>query len=276
MTLEAFFLPVGTPRGGRRYCLFHKPASAARACVLYVHPFAEEMNKSRRMAALMARQFAADGVAVLQMDLHGCGDSSGDFGDASWHDWVDDVLVGCTWLRERTGARPWLWGLRSGCLLAAEAARRLSHTGLHVDLLWWAPIASGKAALQHFLRLKSAGELLAGSASRGSVDALRERLAAGESIEVGGYRLSSALASGLEQASLASAAGDRRLASWDVGSGHAASPAVQRVLAQWQIAGAQCRSGVVEGPAFWQTTEVEEAPNLIAASRETVAEAVTA
>jgi alpha/beta superfamily hydrolase len=40
------------------------------------------MNKARRMAALQARALAALGYGVLLLDLHGCGDSSGDFGDS--------------------------------------------------------------------------------------------------------------------------------------------------------------------------------------------------
>ena len=43
-----------------------------------VKAWAEEMNKARRMAALQARLLAENGYAVLQIDLHGCGDSSGD------------------------------------------------------------------------------------------------------------------------------------------------------------------------------------------------------
>src|SRR5687768_8838655 len=82
MRTEAMFLSA--PHGGRRFCLLHMPSRPARALVVYVHPFAEEMNKSRRMAALQARALAASGHAVLQIDLLGCGDSSGDFGDASW------------------------------------------------------------------------------------------------------------------------------------------------------------------------------------------------
>jgi alpha-beta hydrolase superfamily lysophospholipase len=70
MTFEAFFLPAAS---GQRFCLFHQPDSltAARGAVVYVHPFAEEMNKSRRMAALQAKALAAAGYAVLQIDLHG-------------------------------------------------------------------------------------------------------------------------------------------------------------------------------------------------------------
>ncbi|HEU6456255.1 MAG TPA: hydrolase 2, exosortase A system-associated, partial [Roseateles sp.] len=86
---DVFFLP--TAAGEQRLCLFHAPVSAPRSKVLYLHPFAEEMNKSRRMAALACRKLAQAGHAVLQIDLRGCGDSSADFGDASWADWQADV-----------------------------------------------------------------------------------------------------------------------------------------------------------------------------------------
>ena len=84
--------------------------------MLYLHPFAEEMNKSRRMAALACRALAEAGHAVLQIDLRGCGDSSADFGDASWGDWQDDVRLGLAWLDAHTPADAplWLWGLRAG------------------------------------------------------------------------------------------------------------------------------------------------------------------
>ena len=58
---EAFFLASDFPGtdaldGGQRFCIYHPPALVSvnepvRGLVLYVHPFAEEMNKSRRMAA---------------------------------------------------------------------------------------------------------------------------------------------------------------------------------------------------------------------------------
>lgn len=47
-----------------------------RGSIVYIHPFAEEMNKSRRMAALQARALTLAGFAVLQLDLIGCGDEA--------------------------------------------------------------------------------------------------------------------------------------------------------------------------------------------------------
>ena len=74
---DAFFLDTAD---GPRFCLYHAPVGECRGALVYIHPFAEEMNRSRRMAALQARALTAQGFGVLLLDLHGCGDSGGDFG----------------------------------------------------------------------------------------------------------------------------------------------------------------------------------------------------
>lgn len=78
--------------GGPRFRLVSEPAQGTViGTVVFAPAFAEEMNKSRRMTARMARALAADGWRVVQRDLLGCGDSAGDFGDATWAAWLDDV-----------------------------------------------------------------------------------------------------------------------------------------------------------------------------------------
>ena len=272
MAPEAFFLPA---ESGQRLCLFHA-ARAARAlgAVLYVHPFAEEMNKSRRMAALQARAMANAGYAVLQIDLLGCGDSSGDFGDASWNAWVDDIVLACRWLRHHAPAPLWLWGLRAGCLLVAEAARRLD---VPCRLLFWQPATNGNLVLQQFLRLKLAGNLLERRA-KGTLDALRKDLADGRTIEVAGYALSSALAQGLEPATLAPPAQAVSLAWLELSPREDAVLSAAAIAGKtlWEQAGCNVRCEVVRGPAFWQTTEIEEAPALARATLAALAEPVAA
>src|SRR6476660_7010955 len=88
--VEAFHLSWD---GRRRFCILHTPpeGSARDRTIVYAPPFGEEMNKSRRMAALQARALATAGWAVVQVDLLGCGDSDGEFADASWGRWVDDI-----------------------------------------------------------------------------------------------------------------------------------------------------------------------------------------
>jgi len=258
---DVFFLQAG---GEQRLCLFHAPAHAfsesPRGRVLYLHPFAEEMNKTRRMAALACRALADAGYAVLQMDLRGCGDSSADFGDASWSDWQADVRLGLDWLdRQVPGAPLWLWGLRTGCLLAA------ADWGRPLNYLFWQPMTNGKLALQQFLRLKLAAEMASG-AGKGLMDQMKTELAAGRPVEIAGYRLGGSLALGLEAARLAPAGTPGRVEWLELSTREDAvlTPVSEQAVQAWQDAGWQVRTQIVQGPGFWATSEIELAPALIA------------
>ena len=268
MPLEAFFLSAAS---GRLFCLLHKPddEAAAKGAVIYVHPFAEEMNKSRRMAALQARAMASAGYFVLQVDLLGCGDSSGDFGEATWESWVENLVEAGAWLQARTGVELWWWGLRAGSLLAAAAAGRI---GQPCRMLLWQPVILGKQHLQQFMRLKIAGDLLGGGA-KGAMDGLKQQLADGAPVEIAGYLLSPAMASGLEKAELAVPEAVRRLELIEISSSadRGVSPALGARLEKWRAGGVDVRAVSVTGPAFWQTSEVEECPDLIGISLQALA-----
>ena len=271
---EVFFLASASGRG-QRLCVHHRPhGPTALGAIVYVHPFAEEMNKSRRMAALQSRAFAQAGYAVLQIDLLGCGDSSGDFGDATWADWVDDVVDAARWMAQRHTQPLWLWGLRAGCLLACEAAQRIDPP---CKLLLWQPPATGKLLLQQFLRLKLAGDMLGGQA-KGAMDKLRSQLAAGEAVEIAGYALAPALTSGLESATLTAPPVPGQIAWLELSTREDAAllPASERVIEQWQRAGHELTAEVAQGPAFWQTSEIEEASALIDSTLAALAETAAA
>jgi exosortase A-associated hydrolase 2 len=268
---EALFLPL---RRGRRFCIRYVPQAPRPACgaILYVHPFAEEMNKSRRMAALQARAFAEGGWTVLQIDLFGCGDSDGDFGEASWEQWLTDIIDASAWLREQTGRMPWLWGLRVGCLLARQAIESISPAP---GLLLWQPAISGKQSLQQFLRLKVTSQILGEAApDRIGVQQLRQRLAQGEPLEIAGYMLSPDLALGLEAAELTAPIAPTRVAWLEIAASAPAelSPAAQTRVEAWRAAGHRVDTTVVPGAAFWQTQEITECPDLVEATLAAAAE----
>ncbi len=277
-----FFLDAG--ERGQRLCVFH-PAQGVvtpRAQMLWLPPFGEEMNKSRRMTALAARAFAAAGVDVLVMDLLGCGDSDGDFADARWADWIDDARLGARWLADRlpaaSGTPLWLWGLRAGALLAGPVAAALAPSMQRpVHLLLWQPVTAGKLQLQQFLRLKVAADLIGGQA-KGALQSLREALSRNEAVEVAGYRLSPALALGLEQAQLKPVDGVTRVVWFEVSSRDAATltPAAETASQAWRAHGAAVETAVVRGPSFWAASEIEEAPLLIEASVQAVCAAAPA
>ncbi|HEY0060986.1 MAG TPA: hydrolase 2, exosortase A system-associated [Telluria sp.] len=254
---EAFFLAAAP---GERYCLYHAPLGTCRGALVYLHPFAEEMNKSRRMAALQARALAAAGYGVLQIDLHGCGDSDGDFGDARWEHWLADVAAARAWLEQRVGQPAGLWGLRLGALLALDYAN--SHP--LPQLVLWQPVLQGANYLTQFLRLRLASDMLDESAPAGGTKELRAQLAAGDTLEIAGYHLAPQLAARIDTLDAASlqpacpthwfelvAAAERPL-----------PPAATRVAQAW---GAQ-EVRKVAGAPFWSTQEIAEVPALIAAT----------
>lgn len=148
-----------------------------------------------------------------------------------------------------------------------------------MNLLLWQPTGQGKTALQQFLRLKAAAELLDGG-GKGATEALKRELAEGRTVEVAGYRIHPELARGLEAATLTPPpARGARLVWLEVATAPAAGteptllPASRMAIEQWRSAGWQVDAAAVPGPAFWQTTEIEDAPALLARSTQALASA---
>jgi uncharacterized protein len=272
---EPLYLSPSRSDASRRFCIWHppQPGQGLRGPVVHVHAFAEEMNKSRRMVAQQARALAASGFGVLQLDLFGCGDSDGEFGQARWPIWLADVAAACEAADARwqvaTGgtaaAERWLWGHRLGALLAAQAATQAGPAPW--NLLLWQPVLNGKAHLQQFLRLDAAASMLGKSRPPGHPGA-RERLNQGEPVEVAGYGIHPALAEAIDAVRLKPPPASVRVAWLDVAPqpAAAAAPATQLALDAWRAAGCDVRHAGVTGPAFWQTTEIEDAPQLLPAT----------
>jgi exosortase A-associated hydrolase 2 len=265
--LEAFFLSAA---GGERFCIFHPASGAPLGSILYVHPFAEEMNKSRRMAALQARAFCARGYNVLQIDLLGCGDSSGDFGDARWNAWHEDVALAADWLARHTEGPVHLWGLRLGALLALDHSRQAGRS--FAGLLMWQPVVSGTQFMTQFLRLRLGSEMLAGAAAGSGTGELRAQLAAGRALEISGYELAPQLASAIERLDLAALAPKNVPAHWfEVNAEGKPSPGLRRVAQAWSTTGAEVDLRAVRGEPFWSSVELCECPELICATSDTLA-----
>ncbi len=253
---------------GRLFAVYHGPSAApVHTAVLYVPPFAEEMNRSRRMAALQARALASRGCGVLLLDLIGTGDSAGEFGAARLEAWLADIRAGADWLQRGHGGVPVLWGLRLGallaCAVAADQPQRFSR------LLLWQPVLDGKAMLRQFLRIRSAATMTGGAAGE-TTGALRAQLASGDALEVAGYELSSELAAALDRMrlnDLALGVGSR--VDWlelGIEPSERLSPASQRIADAWAAAGVSVLAKTVRGDPFWTLQETTLAPELLAAT----------
>lgn len=261
--MRPFFLPG---RSGNLFSLYFAPQTSQPAPrgVLLFPPFAEELNKSRRMIALQARRFAEAGFPVLVVDLFGTGDSAGNFGDARWELWRDDMQHAGRWLAA-TGVQSIIaWGLRSGALLALDVARELP---LPIErLLFWQPVIRGEQMMTQFLRLRLAADLTT-PGEKVSTQDLRAMLARGTPLEVAGYTLSPELVQRIDALDLKNmVASDTPLIDWlEIAStaDRPLAPASRGVIDVWKQQGVDVRAATVVGEPFWNSLEIEVAPALI-------------
>ncbi|HNA69634.1 MAG TPA: hydrolase 2, exosortase A system-associated [Nitrosomonas sp.] len=263
---EPFFLKV---ESGERFCLFYRPNLAnPLGTFIFIHPFAEEMNKSRRMIAQQSKAFSQNGFAVLQIDLYGCGDSSGEFNEARWEVWKQDIFHAINWIKHQTAAPINLWGLRLGGLLALDLASGAEEFFQHIVL--WNPIISGNTFLTQFLRLKVASQLMikSGKESVGT-GALRNKIMAGETLEIAGYELSSILAIAIDKLRIGDfKVFDTKIHWFEVVSeaGRVLSPSAMATVNSWKERNIDLDLQYVTGQAFWATQEIAECPELIEAT----------
>lgn len=263
LPLLPFFLPAS---GGQRYCLLHLPPPGwpARGGIVYVPPFAEELNKSRHVAAAQARAFAAAGYSVLQIDLYGCGDSSGDFAEARWDIWHNDLHLACAWLAQRVDGPLTIWGLRLGALLALDFA---SAPPLPLArLLLWQPELDGRRVVDRFLRLRLATGMLAGGAREAPGHA-RAALAKGEAVEVAGYLLAPELAQAIDGVGAAALLPSVPVYWLDYQAPEQAAAPLPPLARQWREHGAAVHVASFGDGPFWHSGELLACPQLLDATR---------
>jgi exosortase A-associated hydrolase 2 len=270
MTGGVIVTPIYLESGPRRiFAIYHAPHPECqwRDSFVYVPPFAEEMNLARRTAAQQARALAAAGTGVLLLDLFGTGDSGGEFCDARWELWIDDVLAAADWLKDRGWAQVGLWGLRMGGLLAAAVAA--DRPDRFKRLLLWQPIADGKRMLTQFLRIRVAASMRNAGGGE-TTDRLRAELTQKAAIEVAGYELSVELARALDAI---------RMESLDLHSGthidwfHVSQgkddrlgASAERIVEAWRRKGVTVSTVSIAGEPFWAVPEAATVTELLSAT----------
>lgn len=258
---EVLFLPGST---GALFARYRPPSQRVRhrSDILVVPPFAEEMNKSRRMFTLLAEQLSAVGVGTGIVDLFGTGDSEGDFADARYSTWREDVVTALQWLRKKNDVPLALLGLRFGCLLAADVIHR---GGVPIDrLVLWQPTTNGEQLMTQFLRLRVAAAMAAGAANRETTATLRERLKAERQLEVGGYTLSADLVAAVDALQLEPMVPTKSFpVSWiELGSGALAAGSA-KVCESWRRQDVSVDAVSTAGTAFWSAVEITTAPSFV-------------
>ncbi|MBE0434366.1 MAG: hydrolase 2, exosortase A system-associated [Methylomicrobium sp.] len=264
---------------GRLFAVYWSPADKRPTrAILHLPAFADEMNKSRRMVAEQARAFVQQGFAVLTLDLFGTGESDGDFGDATWDIWLQNVDEARRWLAEQGIDTVFYWGLRTGALLAMDYIQRRSITDTR--LLCWHPVLNGETFVMQFLRLRVAAAMMNSDAPREKTSDLKQQLLSGQSLEVAGYRLHADLIKPILalKAQQMQLSGARELAIFEMTADAEGAPTASNV--QWtetlQAQGIACGLATVVGDQFWTTQEIIEVPALIMETNNKVSAWLTA
>jgi exosortase A-associated hydrolase 2 len=254
---------------GRLFAIHHAPETGkeSRRGILYLPPFAEEMNRSRRMVALQAQALAHCGHGVLLLDPYGTGDSEGEFGQAQLANWLADIELAHDWLIGVGYSTVDLWGLRFGALLGAAAIEHSTHR--FTRSVFWQPVTNGRQMMTQFLRIALASSWV-GDRGRMSSESLRGQLSKGCSVDVGGYELSPELVTAIEGMSLsASTPANLEALYWfEVGpdSSDQLLPSSRNIVDAWCGAGCNLIVRKLVGPQFWSTSEITVAPDLLDAT----------
>lgn len=266
--IQPAFVPVA---GRRLFVLSHRPLAQARGGVLLVPPFGEEMNKCRRMLALVAQGLASAGFWSVLPDLRGTGDSEGEFETGSWSDWKEDLCGVAAALTGEGWSLTSLLGIRCGAALGLEAARdggwSLSSTVL------WQPVVDGSRFLTQFLRTRVAASLM--EDRKETVAELNRRLSAGEVLEIAGYPLTGRLTGQLENMRLGAALGAHagKITWLEVHSGETPElpPASRACIEGARGRGVGIDQAILPGEPFWSSTEIVVNTELVGKTIATVA-----
>ena len=241
---------------GQLLTMVYRPIGhTARGALLVIPPFAEEMNRVRRSVALVARAVAQHGFATVITDLYGTGDSEGEFADARWETWCEDLAVAARQSRALDVAITHVLGIRCGALLALDAMGRGLLTPRR--LILWNPVAFGRQYLDQFLRLRVAADMAKPAPARTTVEQLRRELADGACVEVSGYELHPLLVAAIDRQELTPFASSEASLSWIevTGSQSGISPAARQAVSRFEAAGWQVTTTPVFGPQVWSTPE---------------------
>ena len=258
-----FFLPGSV---GRLFCVYHEPVGDLKPWgnLLVVPGFNEEMNRCRSMVTIQAQALARQGVGTMVLDLFGTGESDGEHCDASWDTWLDDIHQAIKWLDEQPGGCVVLLGIRLGFPLAVNA---LQGDKTARALIAWQPVIDGKNYFTQFMRMKIAANMDRTDIPKETSGGMRAQLAAGEKIEIAGYEIRPELGMAIDSLKLADLVPPEssKLVWFEKSSGpeNQLSPASQKFIEGWQVAGQAAEVTLFDGPAFWALHDRFLAPDLV-------------
>ena len=194
------FRYLSSPNKSQFFLAHYSPkAGNSGKAVILVPPFAEELNRSKRMYVLCARQLAAVGMDVFCFDFVGTGDSYGEWGTYSWSDWQQNLVnvyqhIQASWSDDIS-----VITLRLGALIVSEAIVRSQLQ--FSKCLFWDPVEDGENYTRQLIRLKIAAAMSEDDQAVTTKEVMADIDMHGF-LEVGGYCITADLLDSIRQAKL--------------------------------------------------------------------------
>jgi alpha/beta superfamily hydrolase len=174
------------PTGGAVFTCLHLPSQLARGLVVLCSSIGDEWKFNYRREILLARHLTKLGVAAVRLHYLGTGHS--DDGEITFEGMVDDVDLVRDWACRQAGVEQVAYfGSRFGALVAAAAGR-----DTRSPLACWNAPENGAAYFREIFRILRIGHLLR-SGTLDNMQAPEDVLCSGQSLDVLGYTLDSAL-----------------------------------------------------------------------------------
>jgi hypothetical protein len=159
-----------------------------KAAVVLAGPFATERPYSYSPWVRWARFLAANGYASRHFDYRAIGESSGNFADTSYANWMEDVANQAERMqKEFPGVPLILHGLGLGGLFASNIFKQ----GVGNALILWSAPTSGEEALREGMMRRMAGDM--GSGKKATFQDYLNEMNAGAPLAVQGYPISGRL-----------------------------------------------------------------------------------
>lgn len=241
---------------------FNNSTSLTNA-VLFLPPFAEEMNKTRHLISAVMQQLAATGCHSFMLDNFGTGDSEGDLDQASLDIWRNDIYELIKLLRQHGYQHFSVVAIRFGALQLFDL---LNNNALALPLqqiVLWQPMFDAAKFWQQFARIKVA-EAMANGIKISQKD-LEQQLLDGDTLEIAGYPLSPQFYQSLlgMETAIASELQHNQLSWFETSQLDNIAVPVQKMLQQLKQHG-ELNFVQLKAEPYWQTTELANADKLIA------------
>ncbi|MCR9105138.1 MAG: hydrolase 2, exosortase A system-associated [Gammaproteobacteria bacterium] len=261
VTLQPRFLGG---EGSRHFTLTFESHGAARGHIVFLPPFAEEMNRCRALVAQQARAFCALGYHCTLIDFFGTGDSEGELADARLAHWQQNIDTTIDTITSQSALPVTLWGLRTGALIAADYASRTARDIQHI--LMWQPVTSGKRYVVQLLRQRVASLANSGLPAETTAQ-IRQRLGDGQTVEVSGYVLGGGIVADLESLTLSDTtprcAGSVFWLEHADSEGEPLSAGAQKAVDKLAQGSTEVQVHTFSGAPVWQLHKRDHAPRLL-------------